>query len=134
MIAYDLTCHRGHQFESWFKNLKSFESQRRKKLIGCPRCRSVRIEIMYSARTIKKRSVLPEQASSGRGGDAAEIIEFIQKNFDDVGKDFAEEARRLHYGDSEPRSISGVTTDQEESDLREEGISFLKIAIPKPSN
>jgi hypothetical protein len=61
-----------------------------------------------------------------------EIVDFIHKNFDDVGCDFAKEALKIHYGVEEPRNIRGVSTKEEEKMLKEEGIDFLKIPMPVP--
>ena len=57
-------------------------------------------------------------------------IDFVEKNFDDVGCDFAKEALKIHYGASEPRNIRGVSTKEEEKTLENEGIQFFKIPIP----
>ncbi len=61
-----------------------------------------------------------------------EIVDFVEKNFDDVGCDFAKEALKIHYGVEEPRNIRGVSTKEEEKMLKEEGIDFLKIPMPAP--
>jgi hypothetical protein len=57
--------------------------------------------------------------------------EYLDKNFDDVGKKFAEVAMRIHHGDEEGRNIKGITTENEEETLREEGVQFFKIPVPK---
>jgi hypothetical protein len=57
-------------------------------------------------------------------------IEFVEKNFDNVGADFATEALKIHYGAAEPRNIRGVSTKEEEKTLKEEGIQFIKIPMP----
>jgi hypothetical protein len=59
-----------------------------------------------------------------------EIVDFVEKNFDDVGCDFAKEALKIHYGVTEPRNIRGVSTKAEEKTLKEEGIQFFKIPLP----
>ena len=59
-----------------------------------------------------------------------EAIEFVEKNFDDVGCDFAKEAMKIHYGATEPRNIRGVSTKEEEKTLKDEGIQFIKIPMP----
>jgi hypothetical protein len=61
-----------------------------------------------------------------------EIIDYVEKNFDDVGCDFAKEALKIHYGVEEPRNIRGVSTKAEEKMLKEEGIDFVKIPMPAP--
>jgi hypothetical protein len=58
------------------------------------------------------------------------IVEYVEKNFDDVGCEFTKEALKIHYGASEPRNIRGVSTDEEEKTLKEEGIEFFKVPIP----
>ena len=76
----------------------------------------------------------------GSGLDLGKMLAFMCGqtrpvwDFEDVGDNFAEEARRLHYGESEPRNIRGETTPAEEKDLQSEGVAFLKVAIPKPTN
>ena len=61
------------------------------------------------------------------------IVDFVEKNFDDVGTDFAKEALKMHYGAAEQRNIRGQSTDQEEETLKEEGIPFFKIPSPSSS-
>ena len=61
------------------------------------------------------------------------LMNYVDKNFDDVGCDFAKEALKIHYGVTEPRNIKGVSTDQEEKTLKEEGIQFFKFPTTKPS-
>ena len=58
------------------------------------------------------------------------IFEFVEKNFDNVGADFAKEALKIHYGAAEPRNIRGVSTQEEERVLKEEGIAVMKIPVP----
>jgi hypothetical protein len=60
------------------------------------------------------------------------ISDFVEKNFDDVGCNFAKEALKIHYGVTEPRNIRGVSTDKEEKTLKEEGIQFFKVPISSP--
>jgi hypothetical protein len=132
MIAYDLKCRRGHEFEAWFKNGKTFERQKKQGLIACPSCGSSRVTMVYRPQAISRsprRSAPPPAASV-----AARIEAFLSEHFEDVGRDFADEARKLHYGDEEPRGIRGETTADEDRELREEGIHYVKIALPKPSN
>ena len=59
-----------------------------------------------------------------------QIVDYVEKNFDDVGCDFAKEALKIHYGVEEPRNIRGVSTKEEEKMLKEEGIDFVKIPMP----
>ncbi len=131
MIAYDLKCRSGHQFEAWFKSLETFQKQRCKKMIDCPECGSVEIEMVFRPRAIRTRSSLSLEGPRDMH-TAERIVTFLSENFEDVGRNFAEEARRTHYGETKARNIRGETTASEEKELREEGISFLKLMLPKP--
>lgn len=132
MIAYDLQCINGHAFEGWFEDIAGFEEQREKGLIACPTCNETSVTRIPSTFAIK---------SSASGGDSSnqhvdladvskKIVDFVEKNFDDVGCDFAKEALKMHYGASEPRNIRGVSTKEEERTLTEEGIQFFKVPMP----
>jgi Uncharacterized protein conserved in bacteria len=63
----------------------------------------------------------------------ARLDEYLRDNFDDVGSGFATEAMKMHYGASEPRNIRGVSTEDEEKQLKKEGVSFFKVGTPAPS-
>jgi hypothetical protein len=63
-----------------------------------------------------------------------QIVEFFEKNFDNVGSNFAAEALKIHYGVSEPRNIRGISSDEEEKTLRKEGVKFMKIPMPASSD
>jgi hypothetical protein len=62
---------------------------------------------------------------------AGEVIDYIKKNFDDVGTDFAKEALKMHYGVTDKRNIKGSATAEEEKTLKDEGIEFVKLPFPK---
>ena len=134
MIAYDLKCGSGHQFEAWFKSYRNFDRQRKRCLIQCPICDSAKIEIVFRPQAIRKNAPLRPPPGRERADLGERIENFLRDNFEDVGGNFAEEARRLHYGESEPRNIRGEATPEEEKDLQSEGVGFLKVAIPKPTN
>jgi len=135
VIVYDLRCERGHKFEGWFQDRKSFESQLAERLISCPVCGSVQAEISPTPVNIVGRDSRPET-----GRDQVEISPLryleqlnrqLEKYFDNVGDRFAEVAFRIHRGEEDRRNIRGTTTPQEEDALREEGIPFMKIPLPK---
>jgi hypothetical protein len=134
MIAYDLQCVNGHAFEGWFEDSDAYQDQKKKGLIACPVCNDTQVSRVPSTFAIKSRSVptgssLQEKDLKKMG---KEIIHFVEKNFDDVGCDFAKEALKIHYGVEEPRNIRGVSTKEEEKMLKEEGIDFVKIPMPAP--
>jgi hypothetical protein len=123
MISYDLRCGKDHVFEAWFQNSAAYDEQVAKKRVSCPVCGSTRIE---------KSIMAPSVARSG-GGDLSpqemkrmlvKLRETVEANCDYVGPDFPEEARKIHYGEADQRSIYGEATAQEASELAEEGIEF----------
>jgi len=145
MIVFDLCCEHNHIFEAWFKDRESFEEQREKGLVVCPICGSKEVRKILSPVAIKKHSeALPQKhnVSANEGEDQLKAYEvllnkvykYIEKNTEDVGSDFAKEALKIHYGVEEPRGIRGVTTEEEEKILKEEGVSFFKIPVPSKKN
>ncbi|MGW8300813.1 MAG: DUF1178 family protein [Desulfobacterales bacterium] len=134
MIAYDLQCVNGHAFEGWFEDSAAYQTQKKKKLIACPACDTTQVSRIPSTFAIKS-SPIPQKGSLEEENlkkVGKEIVDFVEKNFDDVGCNFAKEALKIHYGVKEPRNIRGVSTKEEETMLKEEGINFLKIPMPVP--
>ena len=134
MIAYDLQCTHGHSFEGWFADRKTYLDQKKKGLISCPVCNDTYVDIMPSTFAIKSS---PADKSRQQSSEEAvleqiskEAVDFVEKNFDDVGCEFAKEALKIHYGAAEPRNIRGISTKEEEKTLKEEGIQFFKIPLP----
>ena len=146
MIRYALRCETGHGFESWFQGSAAYEDQVRKGLVSCPVCGSQKIEkaIMAprlaasSKRRASERSPrsvpVPAEANSQVavlspaeqefGKKLKELRDHIVSNADYVGRQFPAEARRMHYGDAEHRSIYGEASGEEAAALAEEGIEF----------
>ena len=133
MIVFDLKCSNGHIFEGWFKNRKTFDRQNKKALISCPVCNDISITKKLSAFAIKPSQ--PPQSYNEQDYEelkktGEQIADFIEKNFDDVGSDFASEALKMHYGVSESRNIRGHSSSEEEKVLSKEGVDFVKIPLP----
>lgn len=132
MIVFDLKCKNNHTFEGWFDDNDAFEKQQKDGLLECPICSTQQVVKIFSPFAIKGSTLpsadQPSQKDFARLG--RQIIEYVKDNTDDVGSDFTKEALKIHYGVSEPRSIRGVSTPNEEKMLKEEGIDFLKIPIP----
>jgi hypothetical protein len=127
MIAYDLRCAAGHVFEAWFKDRRSFLDQKEAGQVECPRCGDAAVEVAFTGCAVRTERTAPP-----RGGSVIQhLLTFLQRNFEDVGAQFADEARSIHYGDARRRNIRGTTTENEERGLREEGIDFLKLPLPK---
>ena len=141
MISFNLKCERGHVFEGWFQDGAAFEAQVAEKSLSCPVCGSVKIEKSLMAPAVsgakKKSDPVPqslsrkammetEQAAEARKA-LAKLRETVEQNFDYVGSEFAEEARKIHYGEEDPRNIYGESSDEEAKALEEEGVEVQRI-------
>ena len=135
MIIYDLKCEKGHAFEGWFKDRQAWFAQKAQKLVACPVCNSANVEIVPSSITIMGKNTRADNNTVRREISpikALQILhEYIDKNFEDVGDKFAEVALKIHSGEEDKRNIKGTTTSQEEKNLKEEGIEFIKIPVLK---
>jgi hypothetical protein len=130
VITYSLRCHRGHAFDGWFRNSAAFDEQAANGLLGCPACDSIHVEkaIMAPAVGGTKKSTLSkaEEAKKMRQF-ATGLRKYVQENADYVGPDFAEEARKIHYGEAPERHIYGEATFEEAKELAEEGVDVAPL-------
>jgi hypothetical protein len=136
MIAYDLQCANGHRFEGWFEDSKTFDRQKKQGLISCPLCDDTDVNKIPSTFSIKGASGAPSLKGAAKEDLMTlgkQIADYVEKTFDNVGADFAQEALKMHYGVTEPRNIRGVSTPQEEKTLKSEGINFFKFPVPEKS-
>lgn len=133
MIKYALKCKREHVFEVWFNRGSDFDEQAKRGLVECPICGSKKIEKAPMAPNIRtskgksKPTSLHEIAQKIRGE--------IESNCDDVGTDFADEARAIHYGEKPERGIYGSATPDQAKDLVDEGVAVVPLPdaiAPKP--
>ena len=125
MIVFDLNCGDGHCFEAWFRDGDAYEAQAAAGEIACPRCGDTAVAKAPMAPNLARgaaRRETEEPARAMRGLRA--LREQIEKNFDDVGERFPEEARKIHYGDVEQRNIFGEASAEEAGELRDEGVEF----------
>jgi len=159
MIRYALACSKGHTFESWFQNSAAYDKQAKRGLVECPVCGDSKVEKALMAPTLsgtKKRGrpAMPASipAPAAEAAPAAvsetpapvammspeerefrtklkELRDHLTKNADNVGRKFPEEARKMHYGEAEHRSIYGEASPQEAKDLHEEGIEFHPLPV-----
>ena len=137
MILFELKCAQDHRFEGWFRDGRNYEAQRKGRKIACPVCNSHKIEKAPMAPRIAKgapaKAAKPAEAPAVDAPQTMavkalrELRAKVEADCDYVGPTFAEEARRIHYGETEPRGIYGETTDEEAEALDEEGIEFAKI-------
>lgn len=155
MIRYALICQQGHQFESWFQDSTAYDKQAKRGLVSCPHCGSAKVEKAIMAprlsTTAKKRRTSIEAPATATDAPAAapapapvamispqeqeiraklkELRDHLTKNADNVGPKFPEEARKMHYGEIEHRSIYGVASPEEAKELSEEGIEFHPLPM-----
>ncbi len=153
MIRYARVCERKHNFEIWFNSSADYDKQRKRGLVTCPTCDSKKVEKAIMAPAIgrggRKRSE-PVEAPAATETPAApssenvammspqekefraklkELRDHLTKNADNVGKKFSEEARKMHYGEIEHRSIYGEASPEEAKELHDEGIEFHPLPI-----
>lgn len=135
MIIYDLRCKKNHGFEGWFNNRLAFEDQKSRKLISCPICGDTEVEMVPTSISIMckdQKEHVREQARDISPAKALQHLhQFLDKNFEDVGDRFAEVAMRIHHGEEDKRNIKGTTTREQDEILKEKGIQFIKVPVPK---
>jgi hypothetical protein len=141
MIVFDLACACGYKFEGWFRDRQDFEKQHDEAFLVCPECGSRKIrKILSPVRFQSAGQQLAEESTETFSTEIDQIAElvnaldtlqkFVEKKFEDVGTDLANEALKIHYGVSESRNIRGMTTEAEEKLLKKEGIELFKIPMP----
>ncbi len=131
MILYDLRCQEGHIFEAWFKDSAAYDKQAEAGRVDCPVCGSTKVE---------KAPMAPNLARSRKGSESGdvdkaaavrqalqEVRQQVEENCDYVGERFPEEARRIHYGETDPRGIYGESSAEEAKSLEEEGVKFQRL-------
>jgi hypothetical protein len=134
MISFDLKCAKGHVFEARFKDGASFERQAKAKRVACAICGDAKVRKVPMAPAVASRKTSPteevETAKAARNM-LFQMREAIEKNCEPVGDKFAEEARKMHYGESEKRNIYGQASPDEATALKDEGIEFGEIPWPQ---
>jgi len=143
MKVLDLHCALSHGFEGWFACEDDFTSQLARGLVSCPMCGDTAITKKLSAPRLNLgHAARPSSESASRDVVASQdpqvalqaawlaMARRIMANTDDVGEKFAEEARRIHYGEVEQRGIRGKASQQETAALAEEGIEVMQLALP----
>lgn len=150
MKVLDLQCGQGHTFECWFGSEADFEQQRERGLVQCPHCNSDAVHKLPSAPRLNLGHHHDTPAPSSARGAASEDVaaarlqalraEFMRRaraavaSAEDVGERFAEEARRIHHGEAEDRSIRGLATPEETRALIDDGIDVMPLpdALKQP--
>jgi hypothetical protein len=130
MILFKLRCGTGHEFEAWFRDGATYERQAQRGLIACPDCASKAIEkapmaprVARSATEKAPQPPAPEQLRQM----LQQLRRHVETHCDYVGEKFAEEARRIHSGESEARGIYGEASNEDAQSLAEDGIEVARI-------
>lgn len=126
MIVLNLSCANSHEFEGWFASTEEFVRQTETQLVACPYCSDLRITRLPSGPHIKRAAVAP----MAQVGDIVTALVELAQHSDNVGEQFPEEARRIHYKEAPPRSIRGVASSTEVKALIDEGIAVLPVLLP----
>ncbi|MSP50510.1 MAG: DUF1178 family protein [Alphaproteobacteria bacterium] len=133
MILYDLRCGKDHGFEGWFRDSNAYDGQRRAGRVVCPIC---------GDKKVRKAPMAPRLAKAKKGNSEAEALTALRQmrrqveaNCDYVGERFADEARKIHYGETEKRGIYGEATESDSKELADEGIEVGRIPwVPLADN
>jgi hypothetical protein len=165
MIRYALICDQRHEFESWFANSDAYDKQAKRGLVTCPLCGSAKVEKAIMAPRLARTDASVAAAESSEAAETPaeatpvaappeksqvamlspqekelrqklkELRDHLTRNADNVGQKFPEEARKMHYGDIEHRSIYGEASPDEAKALAEEGIPFHPLpTLPDERN
>ena len=141
MKVLNLQCSHAHGFEGWFGSEDDFQGQLARGLVECPMCGDTAISKLPSAPRLNLGASEPAAAPAKQEVVSApnaqiqaawmQLVKQVMANTEDVGERFAEEARKIHYGESEERGIRGQASKEETQELLEEGIGVLPLPIPK---
>ena len=153
MIRYQLQCEKGHDFESWFQNSEAFDKLAKRKQVACPQCGSTKVSKAIMAPNVgvkgnKKSSVPAAAEKSPANADPAaseareqvmaamrHLRKVVEQNAEYVGPRFAEEARKIHYKESEEKGIYGEASAKEVKELADEGIDCHPLPVlPEDQN
>ena len=128
MILFTLHCAQGHEFEGWFRNGDGFDVQQKAGEVACPVCGDTSVEkAVMAPRLGRSRDNLPAITPAQFRAALVEMRRQVESHCDYVGHRFAEEARRIHYGEIDAHGIYGEASEEESRELTDEGISFGRI-------
>jgi hypothetical protein len=158
VIRYALACDKGHEFDSWFQSSEAYDKQAKRGLVACPSCGSAKVAKALMAPRLKRTDKSSRSAAPAEGDTASavaapaaspektpvaimsdqerelrsklkELRTHLTKNADYVGQKFPEEARKMHYGEAEHRSIYGEASAADAKALHDEGIEFHPLPV-----
>ena len=135
MIRFSLICDHDHEFEAWFRSNDDFDTQKKRGFVECPSCGSSKVQKALMAPAVstgrKREKIALAMGEQQRKvmAQLKEMSEKIRENADYVGDKFAEEARKIHFGETDPRGIYGEATPEEARGLVEDGVEFMPIPV-----
>jgi len=129
VIVFNLFCSRcSYSFEGWFDNSLAFNTQKKRKLITCPNCESVDIKKALAAPNVTKKSNSQKpKIKKTLASNIKKIKKIVEENFDYVGENFTEEAKKIKYGETKDRPIYGEATIEQTKELEEEDINVTPL-------
>ena len=137
MIVFQLNCGKGHSFDIWFKDGNTADRQLARGMVECPECGDRKVGKALMAPRVNSTGIgakgdkVPEQnmavLASNMRAQLAEVRRQVEENCDYVGDKFAEEARKIHYGEADARGIFGEANEDQHRELAEEGIEVARI-------
>ena len=140
MITYSLACDNHHKFDAWFRSAEAYDEQHGRGIVTCPVCGSLKVDKALMAPALRMTS---DKISLSTGHPMqSEIRDFLRamrkkvtSEADYVGDKFAEDARKIHFKESDPRGIYGEATRDEVAELLDEGVDFLPLPqLPEEAN
>jgi len=142
VIKFSLTCDQGHDFEAWFRDSADFETQKKRGFLECPACGSSHVSKGLMAPNVSTAREREEVAVATGNAVQREVMAKLhemaremRKTGEDVGERFPEEARKIHYGETDARGIYGKATPDEVSSLLDEGVGILPLPdLPEDLN
>lgn len=146
MIRFSLCCAQAHRFEGWFRNSADYEMQKLRALVACPICSSTAVDKALMAPTVltpKSDTICQKTHNVTKDNDQSDVwfetiydaVRDLKKHSVYVGEKFAEEARKIHFGELEPRPIYGKANTTEITSLIEDGVDVVPLPVlPEEKN
>ena len=135
MIRYSLICENEHEFDGWFRNGDDFDTQKKRGFVACPVCNSGSVGKALMAPAVstgRKRETMALALGDEQKKALAQLRDFAKKareNAENVGDRFADEARKIHFGETEARGIYGEASPDEARALIEDGVDFMPLPV-----
>jgi hypothetical protein len=135
VIRFSLICDHDHEFEAWFRSNDDFDRQKKRGFVDCPNCGSTKVQkalmapAVSTGRKQEKIALAMNEVQKKAMAEMKALSEKIRENADYVGDKFAEEARKIHFGEADARGIYGEATLEEAKSLAEDGVGFMPIPV-----